>query len=353
MPKTVLTRAFVATASCPGGRSKIDFFDREQRGFMLEVRVSGGKTFYQRYTDTRGRERQFKIGPADVISLDQARRKARTVLAQAVLGADPQEQRKVLRAIPTLQEFVRDRYLPHVKSYKRSWNTDETVLRLHILPSLGSRALDEVTSQSIAELLNRMREKGYAAGTTNRVLVLIRYIYNLARKWRVPGVSENPTFGLNTTPDAHRNRFLSAEETQHLITAINSDQNRVAAAAIMLLLLTGARRNEITQARWEYVDWEKRTLFVPLSKSGRPRTIALSGRALELLRSIPRSLDNPFIFSSPVTGRPCPSLHFPWTRIRRHAGLDNVRLHDLRHSFASFLVNQGVSLYIEIGRAHV
>ncbi|MBI4274878.1 MAG: DUF4102 domain-containing protein, partial [Rhizobiales bacterium] len=100
MPKISLTRSFIRNAACISGRSKIDFFDIDQRGFLLEVRASGGKTFYQRYTDARGRERQFKIGPADVITLDQARRKARTIHAQALLGADPQERRRELRAIP-------------------------------------------------------------------------------------------------------------------------------------------------------------------------------------------------------------------------------------------------------------
>src|SRR5215216_3081310 len=121
MPRVHLSPAFVKSASCPDGCKKVDYFDCEQRGFMLEVRASGGKTFYQRYTDLRGRERQFKIGPADVLTLDQARRKARLVLAQALVGEDPQQQRRALRLTPTLKEFVRDRYLPHVKSYKRSW----------------------------------------------------------------------------------------------------------------------------------------------------------------------------------------------------------------------------------------
>jgi integrase len=127
------------------------------------------------------------------------------------------------------------------------------------------------------------------------------------------------------------------------------DENRTAAQAIMLLLLTGARRNEITQAKWEYVNWERRTLLVPLSKSGKPRAIALNGQALELLRAIPRIDGNPYIFPSEVTGRPSPSLYFPWDRIRERAGLYSVRLHDLRHSFASFLVNQGISLYVVQG----
>lgn len=349
MPKASLTRSFIANAACPAGRARIDFFDVDQKGFMLEVRASGGKTFYQRYTDERGRERQFKIGPADTLTLEQARRKARVVMAQAVLGSDPQARRRELRAIPTLTALVHSRYLPHIKAYKRSWRTDETVLRIHILPVLGAMPVDQVAGDDIANLLKNMRERGYATGTTNRVLILLRFIFNLARKWKVPGIKENPTFGLSTAPDVHRDRFLSPEEAQRLISSINVDENRGAAQAIMLLLLTGGRRNEITHAKWDYVDWEKQTLMVPISKTGRPRAISLNGRALALLRTIQLTSTSPFIFPSAVTGRPCPSLHFPWVRIRRRAGLDGVRLHDLRHSFASFLVNQGVSLYVVQG----
>src|SRR5262245_35328920 len=125
MPTVSLTPSFVRTARCPTGSRKVDYFDTKQRGFMLEVRPSGGKTYYQRYTDGHGRERQFKIGPADVLTLEQARRKARSVLTQAIIGTEPQEQRTELRAVPTLAEFARERYLPHVQGYKRSWQYDE------------------------------------------------------------------------------------------------------------------------------------------------------------------------------------------------------------------------------------
>src|SRR5882757_5704446 len=300
MPRVRLSAAFVRSAACPEGVKKVDFFDNEQRGFMLEVRCSGGKTFYQRYTDERGRERQFKIGPADVLSLSVARRKARTTAAEALVGSDPQERRAEMRTIPTLAELVRDRYLPHVKSYKRSWCTDETVLRLHILPEFGARAVDQIKTEEISGLLQAMREKGYASGTTNRVLILLRYIYNLGRKWRITGMSQNPTLGLSTAPDVQRYRFLDADETQRLIVAIEEDENQTAAQAILLLLLTGGRRNEITQAKWEYVNWERRTLLVPLSKSGKPRAIALNAQALALLRAIARIEGNPYIFPSPV-----------------------------------------------------
>lgn len=349
MPKTALSATFVRHCECPQGARRIDFFDIAIPGFMLEVRCTGGKTFYQRYRDTHGRERQFKIGSAQVLTVSQARRKARLILAEAILGHDPQKERQELRRVPTLAEFVDESYLPYAQNVKRSWQTDETILRIHILQKFGALHLDEISNQAIADLLSRMRDQGYASGTINRVLILLRFIFNLARKWGVPGSAENPTAGLKTAPDVCRERFLAQDEVQRLLSALDTDENRVASCAIKLLLLTGARRNEVTHAKWDYVNWEKRTLLVPRAKSGRPRSIHLNSAALDLLRSMQRIDDNPYIFPSPVTGRPSPSLHFPWWRIRERAGLLDVRLHDLRHSFASFLVNQGVSLYVVQG----
>lgn len=349
MPTVALSASFVRQALCLPDRKKVDYFDAAQRGFMLEVRCSGGKTYYQRYTDERGRERQYKIGAADALALDQARRKARQIVAEALLGADPQQKRRELRAVPQLGRFVHERYLPFVQTYKNSWQTDETVLRIHILPKLGSLALDEIKTDAISDLINRMRADGYAAGTMNRVIVILRYIYNLARKWKIPGVSENPAAGLSAGPDVQRNRFLTEEEAESLVRSIHMDENQTAARSIMLLLLTGGRRNEITFAKWDYVDWKNKTLLVPKSKSGRPRVIALNPSAIALLTAIPRIEGNPYIFPSEVTGRPSASLFFPWDRIRTRAGLADMRLHDLRHSFASFLVNRGVSLYVVQG----
>jgi integrase len=346
MPRIHLSPAFVKSAACPDGLKKVEYFDYAQRGFMLEVRCSGGKTYYQRYSDARGRERQFKIGPADMLSLSAARRKGKATVAEVLMGTDPQDRRAELRTIPTLAELVRDRYLPHVKSYKRSWTTDETVLRVHVLPVLGATFVDVLRAEPIARIVQSMRDRGYASGTTNRVVIVLRHLFNLARKWRVPGVTENPTAGITLAPDVTRERFLSFEEAKRLIASIQQDENRVAARAIMLLLLTGARRNEITRAKWEYVDWEKRKLLVPLSKSGKPRTIALNSAALELLQRLRAESQGCYIVPSSVTGEPPPSLFFPWKRIRERAGLSDLRLHDLRHSFASFLVNRGISLYV-------
>jgi integrase len=131
-----------------------------------------------------------------------------------------------------------------------------------------------------------------------------------------------------------------------LINALKDDQNVQAAKAIELLLLTGARRNEITHARWEYVNLQQKTMLVPLSKSGKPRTISLNKAACYLISRLPSRGESPWLFPSPITGRPCPALYYPWVRVRKRAGLTNLRLHDLRHSYASNLVNGGVSLYV-------
>lgn len=345
MPTAKLTTQFVAKASCLEGKSKMEYFDQRQKGFLLEVRASGGKTYYQRYTDDHGLKRQYRIGPADILTLDQAREKGKSILAQVHLGDDPQAKRQEKREILTLAELVRDHYLPHARRTKRSWKTDDTMLRVHILPPLGSKPVDTITVENIAALIQRMTANGYAAGTTNRAIVLLRYIFNLARKWKILGVTDNPTADLTLAHTPHRERHLNAEEMQALHAAVIEDENQVAAQAIWLLLLTGARRNEISHARWDYIDWHGKTLLVPLSKSGKPRRITLNPSALALLKSIAPVPGNPFIFPSPITGKPSSSLHYPWVRIRNRAGLKDMRLHDLRHSFASLLVNKGVPLY--------
>lgn len=346
MPVARLTTRFVRAAWCPASEIRVDYFDATLRGFLLEVRASGSKTFFQRYTDERGRQRQFKIGSADALTLKQARRRAAQIKADAILGGDPQQARERRRAIPTLRSFIEDRYIPFIKGYKRSWKTDETVLRVHILPALGRYFLDEITPEFIIELTNKMRSAGYAPGSVGRVIIILRYSFNLAIKWKATPPGTNPASGIPVPPDVQRSRYLTEEEADRLISSIEMDENQVAAKAIMLLLMTGARRNEITQARWSDVDWARGTLFVSRSKNGSPRHIRLSHEAIELLRTAPVIAGNLYIFPSAKTGKPMPYLFFPWDRIRKRAGLTDFRLHDLRHSFASFLVNGDQDLHV-------
>ena len=135
-----------------------------------------------------------------MLTLEQARRLGKQIAAQALLGSDPQSKRQELREMPTLTLFVRDRYVPFIKTYKRSWQTDERVLRIHALPTLGRLALNEITTAHLSDLVNKLREKSYAVGTINRVLVILRYLFNLARKWKVVADLDNPASGLSAGP---------------------------------------------------------------------------------------------------------------------------------------------------------
>jgi integrase len=346
MPKARLTSRFVAKLNCPEGLRKTEYVDTALEGFFVEALQSGVKTYYQRYTDLHGKQRQFRIGRVGVVPFEEARKRAIQVKADISLGRDPRQELKLVRDVPTLREFALNSYLPFVEQKKRSWKTDEVLIRRHLLPALGAVYLDDITTTLVVRMMASMRAAGFAPGTCNRPVIILRYMLNLARKWGIPRMERNPATDVELYEEQGRERFLSQDETEALMQSIREDENRVAATAIELLLLTGARRNEVTQAKWDYVDFEKKTLFVPLSKSGKPRFIALNEPALQLLSTWKAQAKNDWVFPSDRTDRPCPALFYPWDRIRKRAGLPDVRLHDLRHSYASFLVNNGVSIYV-------
>ena len=346
MPHANLSAKFVSAATCPQNKRKIEFIDNSLEGFFIEVLATGIKTYYQRYVDAHKRQRQIRIGRVGIVPHDEARKRALQIKADVSLGKNPKQDGDDLKEVPTLKEFALKRYLPFVEQSKRSWTTDEVIVRRHLLPALGNLYLDEISPTNVIQMMTNMRAKGYANGTCNRPVIILRYMLNLASDWGIPRLERNPAKKAPLFEETERQRFLSAGETKALIDAARMDENQLAANAIELLLLTGGRRNEITQAAWEHVDLAKGTLLVPLSKSGKPRTIALNVAAIDLISSLPSRGRSKWLFPSGKTNKPCPSLYYPWERIRKRAGLDDLRLHDLRHSYASNLVNGGVSLYI-------
>jgi integrase len=175
---------------------------------------------------------------------------------------------------------------------------------------LGRYFLDEIKPDFIIELTNKMRSEEYAPGTTGRIIVILRYIFNLATKWKVVPPGTNPASGIGVPPDVQRSRYLTKEEAVQLLASIRADENQIAAKAIMLLFLTGARRNEVTQALWSYIDWQQRTLFVPRSKNGQPRYVQLNSSAIDLLKSVPRTDTNPYIFPAPTMADQCRTCSF-------------------------------------------
>jgi integrase len=347
MPRTRLTAAFARTCPPPAdGAARIDHFDTAVPGLVLEVRRSGGRTFHFRYRDESGRLRQQKIADARDLSLDRARQAARALRAGLALGVDPRAEAERARAIPTFGAFVAERYMPYVKVRKRSWATDECLLRLHLLPRWERMRMDMISQADVIAMHQASLTGGAAPATANRHLILAKFVFNCAIRWKLLPPGSNPAVGVPPFAENNRReRYLSAAEVQRLYRELALMENRTLAGLIEFLLVTGARRGEAVNARWEHVDTERRAWLVPLSKSGRPRHIPLSDAALAVLARVPRTPGVPWVFANPDTGRPYRAIHDHWDNVRHRAGLPDLRMHDLRHSFASFLVNNGRTLY--------
>jgi integrase len=341
----LLTQQFADNPPVVKDRQKTDYFDTRLPGFLLEVRASGKATYYQRYKDKYARLKQSRIGPADTISVEEARYKARQIRAATVMGFDPNEQVAKYREMPNFKEFVETRYMPHVKVYKRSWAQDKKMLELHILPVWGDARLSEIAGEDIRQFLSNLLDAGYKPGSVNRYMALVKYIFNLAEKWEV--IDKSPARGVSKVADNNRKeRYLSKEETARLLAVLKDWPNRTMADLIRFLMLTGARKSEATHARWEYVNLQTGvwTVPAPMSKSGKPRYIPLSKAAIVLLENR-RGNGSAYIFPNPRTDMPLRSIHRAWDKIRRQAGIPDVRIHDIRHHYASLLVNHGRSLY--------
>jgi integrase len=143
-----------------------------------------------------------------------------------------------------------------------------------------------------------------------------------------------------------RERYLTAEETQRLHDALEQSKNPQLKYIIALSLLFGCRKRELLDARWEHMDLVRRNWFIPLSKSGKSRNVPISAKALEILEQLPRWKGCPYVVPNPSTKKPYANMFSPWNTVRKQAGLPDVRWHDLRHSFASNLVNAGQSIYV-------
>lgn len=346
MAKIALTQQFVKNTSCPEGLRKVEFFDTNLSGFGVEIRQSGGKTYFTRFRNQRGRPRQYKIGDANTLTLAQAKALANKVMAKVSMGEDPSAEKKAAQSVPTFAEFATERYLPYVKGYKKSWPSDVSYLTNQILPVLGKKYLDELTRKDIIDFHHGLKAKGYKPGTCNRSLILVRYAMNLAIKWEVVGLKTNPTkdVPLFDDPDGKRDRFLTEVETARLFEAVKKSSNPMLQYIIPMLILTGSRKREVLDAKWEDFDLERNQWRIPTTKAGRPRYVPISKGVITLLASIPRS-DSPYVFANPKTMKPYVSIFNGWNTARKQAGLAEVRIHDLRHSFASFLINGGRSIY--------
>lgn len=342
-----LTTQAQASEFLTAGDSRAAIYDSKLSGLQLERLSRGRGRWRLRYLNERNERKCVTLGDAVGIMLSQARRLGNQYRSMIALGEDPAAQRVTKKSIPTFEQFITERYMPFVKGYKRAADSDESYLRNQILPVLGKKFLDQITKKDVIDFHHSLHARGYKPGTCNRSLILLRYAFNLAIKWEIPGVKNNPTkdVPLLNDQEGKKERYLTKEETELLYGVLKDSDNPLLQFIIPMLILTGARKREVLDARWEDFDLIKRQWRIPITKAGRPRYVPLSNGVINLLANLPHDESNPWVFPNPKTGKSYVSIFGSWNTARNAAGLGDVRIHDLRHSFASFLVNAGRSLY--------
>jgi len=324
-------------------------------GFGVRISPEGTRTFVLKYRLASGRVRWKTLGRFGTLPLDKARRQAKRDIGIVADGGDPLQQKDVAREAPTLGD-VADRFLEdHVEAKRKpaTLRLYRLVIDGHLRPRLGAMAIGEIGQDDLLKLHHRLRATPYMA---NRVLAVTSKLMNWAASagYRGRGPHVNPCDAIEKFREHPRKRYLTPEELKRLGAALRVAERRQtmsppAVAAIRLLLLTGARVSEILTLRWRDVDLNAGILHLPDSKTG-AKTILLSTPAVDILKTLPRWAGSPFVFPGEgrgeKNGKHRVNLTDAWAWVRRRAKISDVRLHDLRHSFASVAVSNGQTLPI-------
>lgn len=254
----------------------------------------------------------------------------------------------------SLDRFFVERYMPFAKATKRRSELDEYTYYRHISKTLGTIDLQEITLEHLDSWVLTQIGHGYKPSTVNKHTSLLHRMLNLAETWELLKSNPFKRSMVRHLPIVEQvQRFLTEEEIHKLLGACRSSQHPLLYHFIVLLLLTGARKSELRLAKWSYINRSARTLTVPVSKNGRPRKISLSDEAQEWIDDLKSYIQglglkvvrSEYMFTNPRTGKPYQAFHAAFFKAREEAGLPDVRIHDLRHTYASLLINNGASLY--------
>lgn len=364
------------------------FFDQTLKGFGLKVNppssrnASGARTWVIEYRPAdggrRAAKRRHSLGSAEVLKADEARKLARDLLARIRLGEDPAAERTAIRRAETVSELIALYMSEKIKPLRKASTarTCRGYVDLYLTPQLGSRKAASLTRGDIAKL---HRAIGTAHKVTaNRVVSFLSAAYSYGQKTgRISEQLQNPARGIERFREEGRERYLSADELARLGDTLRlaettglpwapdptkkvkhapRPENRLVVidpysiAALRLLLFTGARLREILHLEWEHVDLQRGLLFLPDSKTGK-KTVLLGAAAIDILENLERVgpyviAGTPKLLDGKTVFNPRSDLNRPWARVTSHAGLSRVRLHDLRHSFASVGVSSGLGLEV-------
>lgn len=339
------TKRFVE-AITPDPKKPLKFWDAELKGFGLIILPSGRRTYCIEYRNADRVKKRLKIGVHGHITTEEARDLAKKRLGQVAHGEDPTTQRKRVNLLPTMEDLALNYIERH--GYKKklsSLNGDKGLLKNVILPTLGTLKVAYVTRQHVESIHKALQTTPYKA---NHSLRLLSKMFNLAISWGWR--DDNPVAHIQKYQEEKRDRWLQEEELNRLWDVLDSHSDHITSYVFKFLILTGARKGEALGATWNQFDLEKGVWTKPshLTKQKKKEHLPLSEKAIEVLQIVKERTykKSHYVFPGRIEGEPLKEIKTFWKTVLKKAQLEDVRIHDLRHTHASHLVSSGLSLSI-------
>lgn len=373
--KIKITKSLIEGVAAPE-KSELLIWDTLMPGFFATIRPSGRRSFYAYYRLRNKKQQKIKLGDFPAMTVEEAREKYKELTGQVFDGLDPLaviRERAADMQDPAKSGTMRDLYAKYMAEhaiFKKpgSQKNDIIYWEKHILPRIGDKPVREVTRGDISAIHKGIaaetNRKGELMTTTaNRVLEVLKKAFSLAEEWEWRPEGTNPGAKIKKFKERARKRYLTLEEAASLDRVLaeylkSGYRERQVARLVLILLLVGGRKNEIRNARWEWVHADRGVLSLPDSKSNEPQDIQLPDKVLGILGDIKADQEqnhrqSDFIFDGHVHGQPLKDEGKHWDDIRAKAGLKDFRMHDLRHSFASYMaMATGSELMIQQSLRH-
>lgn len=350
MPVITLTQSIVNNQLVAlAGKQRVEYCDATLPGLYVLVSAGSSTSSYLlRFKDGNKKTCHIKIGRTSEISLADARARTLKLKAEIAAGNIPGKKKEELQKPEplTFAKFFTDHYLQHIKGHKRSWEKDEGMFNMRLKAEFGELPLADINRQQVQAFHSKLKTEGLAGATCDHHIKFLRHALNLAVEWDMLEV--NPIAKVHLFNEDNKvEHYLDDAQREKLLEVLTSNLQFPTCQVALFLVSTGARLNEAVQAKWCHIDRDNRVWRVPASnsKSKRIRSIPLNDSALDLLAKLDTEGKFEYLFINMETGKPPAYVHKYWQRVRKDANLPKLRLHDLRHEYASMLINSGRSLF--------